>query len=367
MDQEKFDQHLMDYLFDELDEVTTAAMKRKLESDAACRELEAGLRATLEVAQLPVEEPDDDLEERILAAAHLAEKGEPLRRKVLRSLAWAGSHAMRPQLAMAAILMLVVGSSVLLLRARPGSVAVTPVKDDAPPALGQGVPDAEAIAAAPEEQDADRGPDDRATEGSPASAPAAQATAAPDAAAIAELEAAYERGLANRRAGNWAQAQSDFAQVAASKSAKAPSAAFFEADATRAQSGCSAAAPKFEGIMNAYGGSAVGEDAAYALADCLKIMGQNERARAVLRSLLDSKTYADRAGKELNALGEATSTGGSAVASKQRAAAAEAYDASDDAPPKAAEPPQAGQPPQAAPPKAAKPPEADAPPNTSAY
>src|SRR5690606_25823144 len=123
------------------DEVTSAAMKRKIESDAACRDLEAGLRATMEVAQLPVEEPDDDLEERILAAASLAQQGEPLRRKILRSLAWAGSHAMRPQLAMAAILRLVLGSSVLLPRARPGSVAVTPVKDDAPPALGQGVPD----------------------------------------------------------------------------------------------------------------------------------------------------------------------------------------------------------------------------------
>src|SRR5690606_6139665 len=130
MDQEKFDQHLMDYLFDELDEVTRAAMKRKLEADAHCREIEAGLRATIEVGQLPLEEPSDDLEERILAAVEVAQRGEPWHTKLVRMLSWAGSHAMKPQLAMAALLVLVLGSSLLLLRAKPGAVAVTPTKDD---------------------------------------------------------------------------------------------------------------------------------------------------------------------------------------------------------------------------------------------
>lgn len=338
MDQEKFDQHLMDYLFDELDEVTAAAMKRKIESDAACRDLEAGLRATIEVAQLPVEDPDDDLEERILVAASLAEKGEPLRRKILRSLAWAGSHAMRPQLAMAAILMLVLGSSVLLLRARPGSVAVMPIKDDAPPALGQGVPDSEEIPPEPEAEP------EAVASAAPQAQPDARERDEGKAVAMAELDSVYERALSNRRAGNWADAQRDFAQVAGSKSPKAPSAAFYEADATRAQSGCSAAAPKFEAIMNGFAGSAVGEDAAFALADCLNLMGEHERARAVLQSLLGSKTYKDRAAAALNAQGQASSTGGSAVASKQRAAV-KPDDQAQAAPPAVAPPPAKASPP----------------------
>src|SRR5262245_55205460 len=123
MDQEKFDQHLMDYLFDELDEVTRAAMKRKIEADAQCREVEARLRATIEVGQLPVEEPDAGLEERILEACEQAQEGVPLRAKIVRILSWAGSKAMDPRLAMAAILMLVIGSAILLLPAKPGSVA----------------------------------------------------------------------------------------------------------------------------------------------------------------------------------------------------------------------------------------------------
>ena len=80
--------------------------------------IEAGLipsaRATLEIAILPLEEPSDDLEQRILDAALEAHEGEPMLRRVITVIAWAGSNVMRPQFAMAALLMLVLGSSVLL-------------------------------------------------------------------------------------------------------------------------------------------------------------------------------------------------------------------------------------------------------------
>ena len=125
MDRDPFDQQLMDYLFDELDEVTRASVKRRLDTDAAARELEAKLRGALDLAKLTLEEPSDDLEARILEAAARVAQGEPWHRKLLRSLAWAGSHAMRPQFAMAALLVMVLGSSVLLLRAKPGAMRVT--------------------------------------------------------------------------------------------------------------------------------------------------------------------------------------------------------------------------------------------------
>ena len=88
-------------------------------------------------------QPSDDLEERVLAAAFAAQKQTPFPRKVLRALAWAGSHAMRPQLAMAALFFLVIGSSLLLLRARPGTAIApphvtergAPAPDDEPPPL----------------------------------------------------------------------------------------------------------------------------------------------------------------------------------------------------------------------------------------
>jgi hypothetical protein len=123
MDCEKFDQHVIDALYDELDELTHAALKRHVEGCSRCAGIWAGLRATREVGVLPLEEPSDDLEARILEAAFVAHKKVPFHKKVLRGLAWAGSHAMRPQLAMAALFFLVIGSSLLLLRARPGTVS----------------------------------------------------------------------------------------------------------------------------------------------------------------------------------------------------------------------------------------------------
>src|SRR5947207_9410392 len=102
MDCEKFDQHVIDALYDELDELTHAALKRHVEGCSRCAAIFTGLRATREVGVLPMVEPPDDLEARILGAVTVAQRSTPWHKKALRGLAWAGSHAMRPQLAMAA-------------------------------------------------------------------------------------------------------------------------------------------------------------------------------------------------------------------------------------------------------------------------
>lgn len=318
MDQEKFDQHLMDYLFDELDEVTHAAMKRKIESDAECRELVAGLRATIEVAQLPLEEPDLDLEERILAAADLAQHGEPWHKKALRSLSWAGSWAMRPQLAMAALLMLVIGSSVLLMRARPGSVAVTPSKEDAP-----------AVAAAPEEMaappeseaaaDADPAQVANADEAEQADEPRPAAASA-DASAEPRAVASFDEAQTLYRSSKFGEAQVAFNQIASSGGANAPSAALFEAKSVRAQSGCSGAVSYYHKVRANHGGSAAADDATYELAECLTQLGKVDEAKKYYALLADNDAYKERVAHELSK-GKTGTSGGSAVASKRRAAA----------------------------------------------
>src|SRR5690242_16327302 len=117
MDCQKFDHVVMDALYEELDELTYAALRRHVEACSRCGEVWNGLRATREAAILPIEEPSEGLEQRILDAVTVAQKTTPWHRKALRALAWAGSMAMRPQLAMAALFFLVIGSSLLLLRA----------------------------------------------------------------------------------------------------------------------------------------------------------------------------------------------------------------------------------------------------------
>ena len=317
MDQEKFDQHLMDYLFDELDEVGRAAMKRKLEADADCRSVEAGLRATMEVALLPVEEPSNDLEERILLAAKEAEADEPWHRKVLRSLSWAGSHAMQPQLAMAALLMLVVGSAIVLLPARPGSVAVSPTKDGIP----QRTPSAEPTAAMPEaptppselaQRDEKTGPQ------APAAAASGDSDKTPK---LGEKEAneVFERAVANFRSGKHKEAQRDFASVSAAGGAKAASAALYEARAVRAHSGCGAAVPYYDRVRKGHGGG-VGADASWEQADCHRQLSQPAKARALWLSLSKNGQYKARAVNELSNQGQVAGSGGKQVASKRKAA-----------------------------------------------
>jgi len=123
MDCEKFDLCVMDALYGELDELTLEALKRHVEGCGRCGASWAGLKATRAGATLALEEPASDLERRVLAAERTAHRGAPWHRKIVRGAAWAGSHAMRPQLAMAALFMFVIGSSLLLLRARPGTMA----------------------------------------------------------------------------------------------------------------------------------------------------------------------------------------------------------------------------------------------------
>jgi len=118
MDCEKFESTLIDELYDEIDELTSAAAKRHVAGCARCASLLSGLKATRRVAVLPMIEPPADLEDRILAAAKDAQKVVPMKRRMSNAVSWAGSWAMRPQTAMAALFLVMIGSSALLLRGR---------------------------------------------------------------------------------------------------------------------------------------------------------------------------------------------------------------------------------------------------------
>src|ERR1700733_13576473 len=116
MDCERFEAALIDELYNELDELTSAAAKRHAAGCSRCASLLGGLRATRRVAVLPLVEPSVDLEDRILAPARSAQRVGPRGRRLSRAGAWAGSWAMRPQTAMAAVFVLMVGSSLLFVR-----------------------------------------------------------------------------------------------------------------------------------------------------------------------------------------------------------------------------------------------------------
>ena len=111
---EKFDPLLLDELYEELDELTSAALKRHVGGCARCKAALDGLRATRRLAALPMVDVPAGLEDRIFAAAKEAQKVVPIQRRFSRALSIAGTWAMRPQTAMAAVFLLMIGSSAFL-------------------------------------------------------------------------------------------------------------------------------------------------------------------------------------------------------------------------------------------------------------
>lgn len=268
MDCEKFEQHLMDALYDELDELTHAAFKRHMDGCSRCSSMFAGLRATRDVGVLPLEEPSEGLEERILAAALAAQRRTPWHRKALRGLAWAGSHAMRPQLAMAALFVLVIGSSLLLLRPQSMSgsspVRVTERGVPAPDPAAEARPDPAMPA-----------PEQMAFAEPPSAAAAAAPTASPG--------QAYDEGAKEKKG----EAASD---------AKA---ALAEARAVRQKSGCGAAVKAYDEVGSRFPATVAAADAMWEAADCYKAMGDSAKARELYQALRSYASYRDRAEAEL--------------------------------------------------------------------
>src|SRR5205807_3750227 len=95
-----------------------AAVKRHVSGCARCSSVYNGMRGTRRLIAMPLEPVPVGLEDRILAAAREAQKVVPIQSRASRALSWAGRWAMRPQTAMAAVFLLMIGSSAFLLRAK---------------------------------------------------------------------------------------------------------------------------------------------------------------------------------------------------------------------------------------------------------
>ncbi|MCU0682000.1 MAG: hypothetical protein MUF34_07040 [Polyangiaceae bacterium] len=172
MDCERFDGVALDLVDDDgrRDARAVEDAKRHAEGCTRCAAALRSLRAAREAVSLPPLPVPEGLEARILIAARRRERET-------RSGWWqrldlfisrAGAYAMRPQPAMALVLLLMVGSSLLLLRARPDGTARVVVTE-------RGVP-------IPRANEAENAP----TDARPETASAATATAAPPAVALAQ-------------------------------------------------------------------------------------------------------------------------------------------------------------------------------------
>ena len=334
MDCEKFDRIVLDLLYDELDELTSAAARRHMEHCTRCRGIGAGLRATREVGMLPLVDPPEGLELRILEAEQRATHLMPLRKRLGRGVSLLAGYAMRPQLAMAALLMLMIGSSLFFLRAQPGDrehVLVTergvPESDNDPvAAIVPKKSPASALEPAAEQEAArlstragsraddalprrERAPEaksDRANLDSHSPSPGsgalrggaepepfdglAESTAEP----TTDSDASYEAALAAYRDGRYSEAERRFAEIANQNGAHAAYAALYEVQSLRMVSGCPTAAPRFEDVHTRYPGT-VGNSAAWQAADCYRSLGELARARQNYDELAADPSYKSRA------------------------------------------------------------------------
>ncbi len=306
MDCEKFDKVVLDFLYEELDELTSAAARRHMDQCARCRDIGNGLKATREVGALPMVAAPDGLEQRILAAERDARKQLSFGQRAGRAISVLAGYAMRPQLAMAALLLLMIGSSLVFLRAKPGDSGAVSVAEPAAaekeafaqaPALDE--QPAPPAAAAPGGARAARG---RAAAGADIEAQKNGPAEEPDD-AVSGGNTDYDRAMAAYRAGRYAEAESAFQRVATENGPKAPSAALFAAQAARYGTGCRDAAPKFETVNSSFKGTGIAHEATWQAADCYRSLGEIGKARKHYASLTSVAGYKQRAERALATLG----------------------------------------------------------------
>jgi hypothetical protein len=387
MDCEKFEPLLLDELYEELDELTSAGVKRHVSGCARCAGILNGMKATRRAAALPIMAVPIGLEERILAAAKEAQKQAnvvvPFRAKASRALTVAGRWAMRPQTAMAAVFLLMIGTSAFLIRSNPRAT-----KESAVSVTVEGSPAPVAQAAAPEAMDPNAaasahgpatpiytrppppaatvavgdGPVDRMTNGygrdndevaigsslakedkakdqrdpianaaPPAGAPAApmadSMTQAPMARAGkgANVSDPASLGAAAFQARNYAEATRQYDLAAKTGDLNSE---LWAAESVKQGQGCAVALGRFDALSKKDAGNYFGNEASLRAARCQIAMGQTDAAKTRLVALQSSSTHAQQAQTEMNNLNQALAakqagggTGVHAAAAPKKAAA----------------------------------------------
>jgi TolA-binding protein len=303
-----------------------------------------------------------------LEAERKANARLPLRKKLGRGISILAVYAMRPQLAMAALLLLMIGSSLFFLRGQPGArdsvlvtergtpeaeaehVAILPAPERRAAAAASAMPKAaaakgEAIASR------ERGDEKRDAEDAPAAAAPAPAEEEKEAAAIgdglgAATPSADSLDAANAafQGGRYVEAQRRFEEIAGRGGSEAPVAALQAVEALRRQGGCPAAAPRYEEVHSRYRDTPSGSEAAWQAGDCYRALGELTRARQSLEALLEVAEYRSRAETALADL----NTREQQVAAARKAKAAPAA-AAPAGPPAEAKPPVKAAKPQAKP------------------
>lgn len=306
MDCERFDMVSMDLLYSELDELSEAAALRHLHHCTRCRDVWGHLRTTRELSQLPQEAVPTGLFESIMDAEKEAQKGLPARERVSRVISVLAGYAMRPQLAMAALLLLMIGSSLIFVRSRPQQGEHVSIVERGAPSKGPS-------AKIKQEQTLIfEGEEDGAPASSAASSAAALSQGATAEAPVAPhdntLRKTYAEAMQAYQAGRYARAERLFSEVASTRNEQSASAALHEGHAARNGSGCQRAVVLYDAVAAQYQESTASDEALWHAASCYQALGLPLQARAHYQSLAKKPAFSARAESALSEMGLSIAT-----------------------------------------------------------
>lgn len=295
MDCETFDKIVIDRIFAELDDLDSGALQRHVAHCSRCRNIESSLRATREVVNLPAPEVPEDFVDQVMSLERSTRTRLPIPQRLGRAVSVLSGYAMRPQLTMGALLLLMIGSSLFLLRTRPGDRELVHVTErgvpegevDTPSTL----PQRHASVPAPSLL----GPPTKEVNGARSdTSPIAVASVATDGASnlLASARSAY-------RQGSYAEAHQLSERVIQMGGTETAQAALLSASALARDAGCAQALARFEALRSRYGRSAIGDEAAWNAAECHQSLGRSDRAKQLYEELRSTPTFGQRARERL--------------------------------------------------------------------
>ncbi|HEY5961656.1 MAG TPA: zf-HC2 domain-containing protein [Polyangiaceae bacterium] len=293
MDCETFDKLVIDRVFGELDDLTSGAVQRHVAHCSRCRNIESGLRATREITALSAPDLPPGFIENLVILERSTRTRLPLQQRVGRTVSVLSGYAMRPQLTMGALLLLMIGSSLFLLRTRPGDRELVQITERGVPegeveSLPQTIQIPSAVAEALPSSASKDLPSVK-SEAGPAATPAA---ASSQSGWLATARDAFQNG-------NFSEAHELAERAIAVGGTETGQAALLSAEALARDAGCSAALARFEALRTRHGRTSVGDEAAWQAAECHRSLGRFDRAKQLYEELKFSAAWGKSAKERL--------------------------------------------------------------------
>jgi TolA-binding protein len=304
VDCEQLDRISLDLLYEEASDYEGSAARQHLGHCARCNALFSRLKSANLSAEFKLLEPRGTLAQEVLKNERSARSTLGFGQRLGRWLSIVAGYAMRPQVGMGALFLLMIGASLLFLRATPGSRDSVFVTE-------RGIPESE-----PEQQalsEAQRravDPEPDATTPKQPAAPSEPGHSGSEPSLVqaagghpAETnEASFSAAMAAYEAHHYKLAAELFDRVALSGDNHAAEAELLAAQALLKGRGCAAAAPRFDAAIDKGASPSNVAEATWQAANCHLQLGNRAKAIAYYSQLKDHAQYGERAARSLQAL-----------------------------------------------------------------